>query len=72
MLSQYVVNLHITKNILFGKYHSAEHVTLNRFSSCKRHVSSSTCFSSLSLASLSAPVSLAACEKLEMYVNNPI
>jgi hypothetical protein len=26
----------------------------------------------LSLASLSAPVSLAACEKLEMYVNNPI
>lgn len=34
--------------------------TLDRFSSCKRHVSSSTRFSSLSLASLSAPVSLAA------------
>jgi hypothetical protein len=34
--------------------------TLNRFSNCKRHVSSSTRFSNLSFASLRAPDSLAA------------
>lgn len=35
--------------------------TLKCFSNSSRHVSSSTRFSNLSLASLSAPVSLAAC-----------
>lgn len=39
---------------------NGEH-TLTCFSNSNRHVSSSTRFSSLSLASLSAPVSLAAC-----------
>lgn len=39
---------------------SNQEITLSRFSSCKRHVSSSTRFSNLSFASLSAPVSLAA------------
>lgn len=43
-------------------------ITRKRFSNCKRHVRSSTCFSSLSFASLSAPVSLAACRKKEMDV----
>ena len=41
-------------------------ITLNRFSNPKRQVSSSTRFSSLSLASLRAPVSLAAC-RLSWY-----
>lgn len=40
--------------------------TLKRFSSCRRHVSSSNCFSSLSLASLRAPVSLAACKEVKL------
>lgn len=45
-------------------------ITLKRFSSCNRHVSSSSCFSSLSFASLSAPVSLAACISMQsmLYV----
>lgn len=37
--------------------------TLSRFSNCTRHVSSSTFFSSLSFASLRAPVSLASWSK---------
>ncbi|KAF8111598.1 hypothetical protein N665_0074s0122, partial [Sinapis alba] len=36
-------------------------LTLILFSNCNLHVSSSTCFSSLFLASWRAPVSLAAC-----------
>ena len=43
-------------------------VTLNRFSSCKRHVSSSTRFSSLSFASFRAPVSLAAWMDLHQWL----
>lgn len=52
------------QSILLVSRKSMMYITRKRFSSCRRHVSSSTFFSSLSFASLSAPVSFEALKKI--------